>query len=160
MSWDDAQLSRRTLIGTVWAAPVVLAAVAAPLAAASTNQRFTATPAGPYDVTGPPGTLYYLDLVNDGTTTLAPRAITAIASVDPDRFTWYGPGGLDWDEIPSTDPTTVTLTNRFGLAPGTFFSFYFLAASTDRSASPTPDLQLTFLAPGYEPLMFTLAIPY
>ncbi|MCS5715446.1 hypothetical protein NVV95_12925 [Herbiconiux sp. CPCC 205716] len=145
------QISRRTVVGTAWAAPVLLAAVTAPAAAASeTMPTLTLTVSPPYKDGNT--TWFVIRVTNDGTTDIPGGALLAYLPLT-DASYWYSgfSGEVAWNYGPD-DPTGESLTfayDRAVPAGDTAGTLLLILGRTDPDQTPAPVATLTFSAPGY-----------
>jgi hypothetical protein len=159
---ESRTVSRRTLVGAAWAAPVVLAAVATPLAAASTGQpALSSTFSGPTAGDGG-GTVYQVYFRNEGPYSLAPTELTVFIPTSGQGWTWQGFSGPGWNYASGgITPTSFTFRYEGTVEPGRDAGMlYFIVSSANPGVEPFPTAMLTAMAPGYTSTTLSLPVPY
>ncbi|NQX34020.1 hypothetical protein [Herbiconiux sp. VKM Ac-2851] len=159
---EPRTLTRRTLVGAAWAAPVVVAAVATPLAAASTGEpSLSSTFAGPTR-DGGGGTFYQVYFKNEGPYSLAPTELTVYIPTSGQGWTWQGFGGSGWNYASGgITPTSYTFRYEGTVNPGSNAGMlYFIVSSASPGVEPFPTATLTAMAPGYPSTTLSLPVPY
>lgn len=153
-----SQVTRRTVIGSVWAAPVVLLAVAAPAYAASGGGEVFAT-----FVDGPNNyedqSQYSIIFTNTGTGDL-PADLLVTMKEGP-GFYYSGFSGYYWQYGPAYDEG-VTFIYPEATPAGEDAWTLLLYLDKDPEGPGIPDATATLhvTATGYQPVTLTLKVPY
>jgi len=166
----DSRVNRRTIVATAWSAPVIIAALSAPQAAASTPLApLSARYAGPTRFTeGDGGSAFAVWITNLGAATIPAGSLTISMQEGP-GFTFSGFSGLQgtWDYGPDL-PGGLTFIYYMDLLPGTAGNdddeaqplLLYLANDTPDNATAIPQATLLITAPDHEPTVIALPVRY
>lgn len=166
----DGRINRRTIVAAAWSAPVIVAAVRAPQAAASTSLaplfiRYD----GPNRFTeGDGGSNFLIWITNGGPTTI-PAGSLSVAMQEGPGFYFSGFSGLagTWDYGPEI-AGGLSFVYYADLLPGTAGNeddeawplLLYLANDTPNDVANVPQATLLITAPDHEPAVLTLPVPY
>lgn len=157
---EAPSVSRRTVVGAAWAAPVIVSLAAAPQAAASADQTLGVFPIGPYLAGSPSGTSYLVNVRNDGLSTIPAGALTLYVDSLYKPWTWVLFSGEGWDYgSGGAGGPTYTYVCTAPLAPSET-TWMDIVVSRSPSATSQPTAQLTYSAVGYESNIVSIQVPY
>ncbi|WP_440709493.1 hypothetical protein [Herbiconiux sp. YIM B11900] len=157
-----ATVTRRTVVGAAWAAPVVALAVTAPGAAASDLRPLLSGRAdGPTEYPESGSSVFGVYVTNTGPDPIPAGALAAILNDSDPRYSFSGVSGLQWDYSDSFPDGKISFSYLYELAPGEESGILLLLIdSNDRSQVPTPVADLILTAPGFRAGTVALSIVY
>ncbi|MCJ1688452.1 hypothetical protein [Rathayibacter sp. VKM Ac-2927] len=163
-------VSRRSVVTAAWTTPVIVAAISAPAASASaTLKQLSVRSAGPELYSqGTRISFYIFWVTNLGDATIPAGTLTVSLKEGPD-FWFSGFSGLagTWDYGPLTDDT-LSFVYYLDVPPGTagneddetYPLLMYLESSLPEDTQPPASATFVVTAPGYEPSVLTLLVPY
>ncbi|NQX34291.1 hypothetical protein [Herbiconiux sp. VKM Ac-2851] len=146
---EPRAINRRTVIGAVWATPVIVAASAVPAMAASvppSRLSLEVSPPSPYENR----TSFVIRATNDAATAIPAGSLTAYLPLTGFWFSGFS-GDYAWDYGP-WDPTGESYTfvyNASVPAGDTAGPLLLILGKNDPGQTPPPVGILTMSAPGY-----------
>ncbi|WP_368498676.1 hypothetical protein [Herbiconiux sp. A18JL235] len=152
-------VSRRTVVGAAWAAPVIVALAAAPQAAASAAQLLDAFAIGP-DISGQPaGTAYRLHVGNSGLSAIPAGGLTLYVDGSDRQWTLEMFDSDGWAYGPGTGGgPTYSYVYTAPLAPGETITIDIVLRRAPSTVLPTA--QFIYSAPGYDSKILSLQVPF
>ncbi|WP_440708577.1 hypothetical protein [Herbiconiux sp. YIM B11900] len=154
-------LSRRTVVGAAWAAPVVLAAIAVPAAAASEDTRRLVLDVSPPSQDGPL-TRYLIRVTNDSDTDIPAGGLLATLPYSPDGYFFAGfSGDISWN-YGTFDDSGDTPFAYYATIPAhdTAGPLLMYLGKRTSGQTPPPVATLTFTATGFRSESTALPVTY
>ncbi|MCS5715120.1 hypothetical protein NVV95_11210 [Herbiconiux sp. CPCC 205716] len=155
---EPRAINRRTVIGAVWATPVIVAATAVPAMAASaplSQLSLEVSPPSPYENR----TSFVIRATNEGAAAIPAGALTAYLPLNGFWFSGFS-GDIAWNYGPD-DPTGESYTfvyNASVPAGDTAGPLLLILGKNDPDQSPPPVATLTMSASGYSSVSGSLPL--